>query len=396
MSGSDIFGNLDNFLENYDDDFASTSALSEVENGISSEPNQGCNQEESKPSSTPSIDNIVQNSNVEDDMQRINNLFDSIYKTNNPVVNEFLKSSHATKMKRSIALLNDNYQKKPSRRANDGKFKKKIESLLVKLSHLNVLVSNVLLPVVAPSMPATRRRSRRINGGNDAALDVIVLDPDDDVPTTSSRAATASSNVISVDSDDDEVISLLDDSLPKLHNAADDSFETENYEMRIKVKWGMGVDTFILRKFQKFGDIIARLAAKESADKSCILLNLDDRIVYATDTPDSIGYKPHQFISGRILKDKAPVMAKAPASSGCINTNAITVKVQMEKRKEPLRLEIGKDQTMSVLIIKCAEELNCHPNNIRLYFDGEQVDNNSKPDDLELEGDEMMDIRFVK
>ena len=66
--------------------------------------------------------------------------------------------------------------------------------------------------------------------------------------------------------------------------------------MRIKIKWGRGIETFVHRRYQKFEDIFNQLAAKESADRACIFLNLDDRIVYASDTPDSIDYKPHQFI----------------------------------------------------------------------------------------------------
>lgn len=193
--------------------------------------------------------------------------------------------------------------------------------------------------------------------------------------------------------------------------------------MRIKIKWGRGIETFVHRRYQKFEDIFNQLAAKESADRACIFLNLDDRIVYASDTPDSIDYKPHQFIgkagvrmykrmyitiilflfylfpltsAGRILKTKAPILPTAHGSSTGHNSNMITLKVQMEKRKQPLRLQIDKNQTMSVLVIKCAEELKCEPKDIRLYFDGELVGNNDKPEDLDLEGDEILDIRFVK
>uniref|UniRef100_A0A182NQ90 Ubiquitin-like domain-containing protein n=1 Tax=Anopheles dirus TaxID=7168 RepID=A0A182NQ90_9DIPT len=215
-------------------------------------------------------------------------------------------------------------------------------------------------------------------------------------PTRRSRNATNSAgiepNIISLDSDDD---SSLIESQSQLLDRANNSFESENYEIRIKIKWGMSIETFTHRKFQKFDDIFAKLAAKESADTGCILLNLDDRIVYPSDTPDSLGYKSHQFISGRILKETVPILPKGGGSSTG-SDNSIMLKVQMEKRRKPIHLQINKSQTMSVLVIKCAEELKCEPGDIRLYFDGELVDNNCKPEDLELEGDELMDIRFVK
>uniref|UniRef100_A0A182PQ83 Ubiquitin-like domain-containing protein n=1 Tax=Anopheles epiroticus TaxID=199890 RepID=A0A182PQ83_9DIPT len=231
----------------------------------------------------------------------------------------------------------------------------------------------------------------------------ISLDCDDE-PTSSqpifqSRRVTRSSgaieagpqsNVISLDSDDEP------EAVVRQSSGANASFEAENYEMRIKVKWGLGVETFIHRRYQKFADIIDQLAAKASADSECIFLNLKDRIVYPCDTPDSIDYESHQFISGRVLRNKAPTLPATHGPSSAGNSNMITLKVQLEKRKQPLRLQIDKNQTMSVLVIKCAEELKCEPKAIRLYFDGDMVDNTSKPADLELEGDEMLDCRFVK
>ncbi|XP_058166340.1 DNA repair protein Rad60 [Anopheles ziemanni] len=163
--------------------------------------------------------------------------------------------------------------------------------------------------------------------------------------------------------------------------------------MRIKIKWVNRIEMFTLRKHQKFGDLIEKLATKEKADTKSILLNLNDRIIYADDTPDSIGYKTFQFISGRVLRDNAPIMTKTAASS---NVNSISLKVQLANRKAPLRLQMDKNQTMIVLVIKCAEELKCKPEDIKLYFDGDLVDNGSKPEDLELEGDELLDIRLVR
>uniref|UniRef100_A0A182M860 Ubiquitin-like domain-containing protein n=1 Tax=Anopheles culicifacies TaxID=139723 RepID=A0A182M860_9DIPT len=198
---------------------------------------------------------------------------------------------------------------------------------------------------------------------------------------------------ISLDSDDEGFTcdqAQLDNSL-----TANNSFETENYIMRIKVKWFGGIETFEHRRFQKFADIFAKLAEKNSVDSACIMLNLNDSIVHPSDTPDSINYKPNQFISGRIFRGEAPALPVTVAPSAT-NNNTITLKIQMETRKQPLRLQIDKQQTMSVLVIKCAEELNCQPKDIKLYFDGEQIDTSSKPEDLDLEGDEILDIRMAK
>ncbi|EAA04795.3 AGAP005272-PA [Anopheles gambiae str. PEST] len=288
----------------------------------------------------------------------------------------------------------------------------KIDASKRSLQQLEQEIQTLLSPVSTNPFPPPRSRRSRgptAQGNRAPVLAVISLDCDDD-PTPSqpifqsqyrrvtrrsgANEAGTQSNTISLDSDDESGDGAVE--LEPSFSAANSSFETENYEMRIKIKWGRGIETFVHRRYQKFEDIFNQLAAKESADRACIFLNLDDRIVYASDTPDSIDYKPHQFIAGRILKTKAPILPTAHGSSTGHNSNMITLKVQMEKRKQPLRLQIDKNQTMSVLVIKCAEELKCEPKDIRLYFDGELVGNNDKPEDLDLEGDEILDIRFVK
>uniref|UniRef100_A0A182KEA1 Ubiquitin-like domain-containing protein n=1 Tax=Anopheles christyi TaxID=43041 RepID=A0A182KEA1_9DIPT len=311
-------------------------------------------------------------------------------------------------IKRGYTTLCNSYHRKPPVTENDiKKIMKKIDASKCSLKQLEQSIQLLLSPISSNPFPPQTRRTRRSVQDNEApVLAVISLDCDDD-PTSSqpifqsryrrmsrrngANGAGTQTNVISLDSDDENGgAAPLGQS-----SAANNSFESENYEMRIKVKWGRGIETFVHRRYQKFDDIIGQLAAKESADKGCIFFNLDDRIVYPSDTPDSINYKSHQFISGRILRTKALTL---PASVGpsAGNSNMISLKIQMENRKQPLRLQIEKNQTMSVLVIKCAEELKCEPKAIRLYFDGELVDNGNKPEDLDLEGDEILDIRFVK
>ncbi|XP_035911447.1 uncharacterized protein CG4449 isoform X2 [Anopheles stephensi] len=347
---------------------------------------------------TPAHIDLTSNVSVEEEMQLIASLFHSIFNSKNPSVMECLKNRDASLIKRSFTMLSNSYNRKPPVTANDvSKLKKKMCAVRNNLSELDRRIKSVIPSAAAVNQAPPRRssrRSRNATAANQAPI-VISLDcDDDDTPIASSaypynrpvanRSTANDADTITLDSDDE------------LSNRANNSFETENYEMRVKVKWGLGIETFVHRRYQKFADIIGQLAAKESADSACIFLNLDDRIVYPTDTPDSISYKPHQFISGRILKSKAPILPSAVAYSAAGNSSSITLKVQMATRKQPLRLQMEKSQTMSVLAIKCAEELKCAPKDIRLYFDGELVDNGCKPEDLDLEGDEILDIRVVQ
>ncbi|XP_035784274.1 uncharacterized protein CG4449-like isoform X2 [Anopheles albimanus] len=249
---------------------------------------------------------------------------------------------------------------------------------------------NVNPDAATETRPNRRRRSQRLLNPP-CPPDVITITLDADDPPGRMPMTAFPTTTIDLDSDNEE--------LPSTATQLSTSFEAENYQMRIKIKWGTSIVTFEHRRHQKFADIMAKLAAREKADTDCILLNIGDRIIYADDTPDTINYKTFQFISGRILKEKAQTVAKngpaAAAAATASKAGLITLKLQLEKRKKPLQIRIEKAQSMAVVIVKCAEELKCKPEKIRLYFDGEAVDSSSKPDDLELEGDEVLDVRLV-
>lgn len=141
------------------------------------------------------------------------------------------------------------------------------------------------------------------------------------------------------------------------------SFESENYEMSVKIKWNADILKFSHRKHQKFGDLIANLAKKENVSPECIMLNIGDKTIRSDDTPDSINYKISTFITGRIMKSgfqTTPVATKKKLK------NIIQLKIQSDKFKKPLLMDIGRDQSMRTLIVKCSEELKCKPETITL------------------------------
>lgn len=161
---------------------------------------------------------------------------------------------------------------------------------------------------------------------------------------------------ITIDSDDELITT-------KEKKKLESSFESENYEMSVKIKWNADILKFSHRKHQKFGDLIANLAKKENVSPECIMLNIGDKTIRSDDTPDSINYKISTFITGRIMKSgfqTTPVATKKKLK------NIIQLKIQSDKFKKPLLIDIGKDQSMRALIVKCSEELKCKPESITL------------------------------
>lgn len=242
-----------------------------------------------------------------------------------------------------------------------------------------LMAPRTVFSVPGPSSGLTRRRRRQ----QEPELINLVDSPALILPGT-----------INLDSDEEE--------LPNNKNA-NVSFDSENYEVSVKVKWEGKIERFSHRKFQKFADMIAVLAEKSSSDPAHVVLNLDDRIIEPDDTPDSIGYRISQFISGRVVRGKLAEMFSKKETLGAgaskqkkpINANVISLKVQSDRWKKPLEVQIDKEQKMMIVVIKCAEELKCKPADIKLNFDGDPLPMDLTPADLELDGGEVLDLRFL-
>ncbi|XP_039445413.1 uncharacterized protein LOC120425087 [Culex pipiens pallens] len=236
-------------------------------------------------------------------------------------------------------------------------------------------------PVVNSQLPATRSGTRRSLRRQEPELINLVDSP-----------ALILPGVVNLDSDDDAdcVMAVKE---------ADQSFDSENYELSLKIKWEGKIERFAHRKHQKFADLIEQLAKRAGSDASHVVLDINERIINPEDTPDSINYRISQFISGRVMQGKLAdlfVGNRPNVTKPVANKNLIKLKVQSDRWKHPLEVQIEKDRKMKLVVIKCAEQLKCAPGEIKLSFDGDPVELDSTPIDLDLEGGEILDLRFVK
>ncbi|XP_075148109.1 uncharacterized protein LOC142222057 [Haematobia irritans] len=173
----------------------------------------------------------------------------------------------------------------------------------------------------------------------------------------------------------------------------DISLDDDNPELSIKVKWKGIPEAFKLRKYQKFSLIFQQLAEREGTDLGNIAFNISSRIITPEDTPDSIDYKIYQFIDGRVITAlNSPMGAAAPKKQR--DQNKITVKIQSDKWKRPLQIDLQKTDKFRILYIKCSEELSVNIDRLKLSFDGDLLELNDTPADLDLEGGEVIDLRF--
>uniref|UniRef100_A0A1A9ZW39 Ubiquitin-like domain-containing protein n=1 Tax=Glossina pallidipes TaxID=7398 RepID=A0A1A9ZW39_GLOPL len=195
---------------------------------------------------------------------------------------------------------------------------------------------------------------------------------------------------INLDSDDELNIAPKNDkeSRPLI---LDQDYDEDNHEINVKIKWKGKPEVFKLRKYQKFLDIYQKLAARENINIRNIVLNIDTYFITPEDTPDSIDYKIYQFINGRVLESRLKTLAK-DSQQKQRKANDIPLKIQSDKWKKPLEINIPKTGKFLILYIKCEEELSLRRDQLKLSFDGDLLEYDSTPADLDLEGGEVIDL----
>lgn len=76
------------------------------------------------------------------------------------------------------------------------------------------------------------------------------------------------------------------------------------------------------------------------------------------------------------------------------NENVIELKFQSDKWKKPITLKVSKVDTFKSFILSLCKQVNYKPEQITsLTFDGDNIDMNETPLDLDFEGGEMLDCR---
>lgn len=75
-----------------------------------------------------------------------------------------------------------------------------------------------------------------------------------------------------------------------------------------------------------------------------------------------------------------------------LNVDEMELKVQRKGHKEPILILINKTQKMRVLMLKCAECLDVPVEKLKFSFDGESLNPNETPVDLDMEGGECIDL----
>ncbi|XP_018055070.1 PREDICTED: uncharacterized protein CG4449 [Atta colombica] len=180
----------------------------------------------------------------------------------------------------------------------------------------------------------------------------------------------------------DDVIALSDD---------DGYIEDDNYEINIKVYWRSNrIDRLSMRRHDNFKGIFEHYANLEGVSVNEILIMKKDKIVHHTDTPASLEISIIDILDGGIVNPGMNTLSKDESN----DKDICNIKVQTANKKQSLTIPLKKDEPFKMLFANCAEQFGVKENNLKLYFDGEQINPSDTPESLDLEGEACIDLHI--
>ncbi|KYN13577.1 PREDICTED: uncharacterized protein CG4449 isoform X1 [Trachymyrmex cornetzi] len=179
-----------------------------------------------------------------------------------------------------------------------------------------------------------------------------------------------------------DVIALSDD---------DAYIEDDNYEINIKVYWRSNrIDRLSMRRHDNFKGIFEHYANLEGVSMNEVLIMKKDKVVQHTDTPASLQISIIDILDGGIVNPGMNTLPKDESN----DEDICNIKVQTANKKQSLIIPLKKDEPFKTLFANCAEQLGVKENNLKLYFDGEQINPSDTPESLDLEGEACIDLHI--
>ncbi|KXJ29198.1 NFATC2-interacting protein [Exaiptasia diaphana] len=228
-------------------------------------------------------------------------------------------------------------------------------------------------PPPPPSQADMLRVQRQLRAKNkkardfDAAYNILqqaVADSVSPLPTSSSRT---------------EVINLDDSVSPLIVRNRNDR------KMTVKVRTRSGIKRFDMKAGDKFETIIKELAESEKVSPENILLSLRSSNIMIDDTPLSKGVSVADIIEC-IIMESSPVVEEE---------NLIEIKVQGNDAASRKTFHVSKTKPLESLFAEYAEFRKIKRSSLKFLFDDDPLEGTETPEDLDMEDENLIDVRVI-
>lgn len=156
----------------------------------------------------------------------------------------------------------------------------------------------------------------------------------------------------------------------------------------VKVRTRSGIRRFNMKAVEPFGNIISQLAEQEGVTEDKIMLSLSDLNILSYDTPRSIKLNIADIIECVVMN--VPMMTD---DIDVENTNKISVKVQGNNAESKKTFQVLKTEPLDKLMTAYCKFRKLPHSRLKFLFDGDEIRGTETPIDLEMEDDDVIDVR---
>ncbi|KAL9981634.1 hypothetical protein ACROYT_G010366 [Oculina patagonica] len=155
----------------------------------------------------------------------------------------------------------------------------------------------------------------------------------------------------------------------------------------VKVRTRSGIKRFNMKAAEPFGQIISALARQEGVTEDKIMLSLSDINILGYDTPISIHLSVADIIECVVVD--TPVVDKMEEDE----ENKIEIKVQGNDADSKKTFKVLKTDPLEKLMTAYCEFRKLPRSRLKFSFDGEVLKGGETPDQLDMEDEDVIDVR---
>lgn len=163
-------------------------------------------------------------------------------------------------------------------------------------------------------------------------------------------------------------------------------------KITVRIRTSHGVERFPIRMSDQFDGIIRELASKQGVPVETILLSFADKegnqlTLKGSDTPSSVNLSYANIID-------CIIVSSAPRELLEDEENVVNIKIQGSQANTVKLFKAFKNEELGSVMQQYADFRELPLAKIKFLFDGEVITANQTPDDLEMDEDNVIDVRL--
>lgn len=185
------------------------------------------------------------------------------------------------------------------------------------------------------------------------------------------QASSKAAQSLSLDIDDCEVIPC--------------AAESDNQQITVKIRCESSIERLPLSMNDPFGKILPSLSNILGQPQNKLYLSLNGSSVQANQTPKSIDLKIYDIIDCYILLGHS-------SSTELNDSNKIHLLLQAKNDKKKLKIACNRYEPLKIVLQEYGKMKDVDIERLSLRFDGEKVNLDETPADLDMEDSECIDV----